>query len=160
MGITSTTESPGRIRSRTSGFSSCPKTAIRPSVSLRLSIPSPVLALIQRTGASSVTVVRRSFGTRSALLNASKKGIFFFLIRSMSSVSSAPKPFVPSITTTAASVLFNVCRLFFTRRLPSCPVSSSPGVSSITTGPMGRSSMAFCTGSVVVPPMGETTERS
>ena len=38
---------------------------------------------------------------------------------------------------------------------PSSPSSSIPGVSIITTGPRGRSSIALSTGSVVVPLMSE-----
>ena len=45
------------------------------------------------------------------------------------------------------------------RRAPSSPVSSRPGVSIITTGPRGRSSIAFKTGSVVVPFTSDTMAR-
>ena len=46
-----------------------------------------------------------------------------------------------------------------TRSSPSSPMSSSPGVSMITTGPRGRSSIAFGTGSVVVPRTSDTMAR-
>ena len=67
-------------------------------------------------------------------------------------------PTVASTTNTAISVLFKICRVFCTRSAPSAPVSSKPGVSMISTGPKGSSSIAFCTGSVVVPLTSETTE--
>src|SRR5699024_3946773 len=49
---------------------------------------------------------------------------------------------------------------FRTRSSPRSPSSSMPGVSTITTGPRGSSSMALRTGSVVVPLTSETTARS
>lgn len=53
------------------------------------------------------------------------------------------------------------CRLAFsTRFCPSSPSSSKPGVSIITTGPSGKSSIARLTGSVVVPFTSETTDKS
>ena len=56
------------------------------------------------------------------------------------------------------SVLFKTRFVRSTRLLPSsCSSSSKPGVSVMTTGPSGSSSIAFCTGSVVVPGRSETT---
>ena len=69
-------------------------------------------------------------------------------------------PRVPSTTSTAMSVLFSVCFVFLTLFSPSAPSSSYPGVSIITTGPRGSSSIAFDTGSVVVPLTSETTASS
>ncbi len=69
-------------------------------------------------------------------------------------------PTCASMTSTATSVLFRICFAFLTRSSPRRPTSSYPGVSMITTGPIGKISIAFCTGSVVVPPTSETTERS
>jgi len=43
---------------------------------------------------------------------------------------------------------------------PSSPTSSIPAVSMMTTGPMGRISMDFFTGSVVVPGTAETIAAS
>ena len=54
------------------------------------------------------------------------------------------------------SVWENVCFARCTRNSPSAPLSSRPGVSMSTTGPMGSSSIAFSTVSVVVPRMSET----
>ena len=53
-----------------------------------------------------------------------------------------------------------ISRVFLTRSSPRAPSSSKPGVSMITTGPRGSSSMALRTGSVVVPFTSETTASS
>ena len=73
--------------------------------------------------------------------------------------SASCKPMVPSTTRMAASVRSSTRRARCTRSSPSAPVSSMPGVSITTTGPAGSSSMAFCTGSVVVPFTSDTTDR-
>ena len=65
-----------------------------------------------------------------------------------------------STTRTATSTLFNTCFALRTRSSPRCPSSSIPGVSMITTGPIGSSSMALLTGSVVVPFTSDTTASS
>ena len=65
-----------------------------------------------------------------------------------------------SQTSTATSQVESTLRVVATRSSPSAPVSSMPGVSTMTTGPSGRSSIAFLTGSVVVPFTSETTARS
>ena len=54
------------------------------------------------------------------------------------------------------SVLRSTCIAFSMRFAPSSPSSSRPGVSIITTGPSGSSSIALLTGSVVVPLMSDT----
>ena len=69
----------------------------------------------------------------------------------MSSWSAGVKPWVASTTSTAQSARLRICFVFFTRSSPRAPSSSKPGVSMMTTGPMGSSSMDFSTGSVVVP---------
>ena len=72
--------------------------------------------------------------------------------------SSCVIPTDASTTSTAMSVWENVCFARCTRNSPSAPLSSRPGVSMSTTGPMGSSSIAFSTVSVVVPRMSETTD--
>ena len=69
-------------------------------------------------------------------------------------------PCVLSITRTAISVRLSICFVFRTRSSPRCPSSSKPGVSITITGPNGRSSIAFETGSVVVPFVSDTTANS
>ncbi len=73
--------------------------------------------------------------------------------------SSVVMPSHASTTNKAMSVLFKTCRVFWTRSAPNSPSSSNPGVSIITTGPSGKSSIAFWTGSVVVPLTSETMAR-
>ena len=63
-----------------------------------------------------------------------------------------------SVTITAISVFLSICIVRSIRSFPSSVPSSRPGVSMMTTGPKGSSSMAFCTGSVVVPLVSETME--
>ena len=63
-------------------------------------------------------------------------------------------------TIIASSVRSNSLRVFSIRICPSAPWSSTPAVSINTTGPSGRNSMVFSTGSVVVPATGETIETS
>ena len=80
--------------------------------------------------------------------------------RAISSWSAGVLPWVASTTSTAQSARLRACFVFFTRSSPRAPSSSKPGVSMMTTGPMGSSSMDFITGSVVVPFTSETTESS
>ena len=61
-------------------------------------------------------------------------------------------------TNTAKSVCCIICFVFSTLKLPKSPTSSKPAVSIITTGPKGNNSMAFDTGSVVVPGVSDTTD--
>ena len=78
----------------------------------------------------------------------------------ISSLSVFVKPIVASTTKTATSVLVKISRVFLTLSSPKVPSSSKPGVSIITTGPKGNNSIAFLTGSVVVPLTLETTDNS
>ena len=83
--------------------------------------------------------------------------MFLSVINFKISRSKSVKSKVASMTKIAISVLFKICLVFSIRNLPSSPISSRPAVSMIFTGPSGKSSMALCTGSVVVPLTGETT---
>ena len=74
--------------------------------------------------------------------------------------SAGLQPRVASTTSTAMSQFSSSARARSTRRFPSSPASSMPGVSTITTGPKGKSSIDLRTGSVVVPLMRDTTETS
>ena len=65
-----------------------------------------------------------------------------------------------SNTIIAISQELSVCNDFSTRSSPSSPSSSRPGVSIKTTGPSGNISIAFLTGSVVVPATLDTTAKS
>ena len=60
-------------------------------------------------------------------------------------------PFSFPSTQIATSVVARTASVFFTRCAPSSPSSSSPAVSVSRHGPSGRISIAFETGSVVVP---------
>ena len=155
IGVTSTTISSGFIRSPTSFI-----VMVSVSVSFAtafLSFSMPVFSFALTYTAPS------SFGisvSRSALFLAIIKGMFFSLNIEISCFSQSPRGKVQSVTRTAQSVLFSICLVFFTRSSPSSPSSSKPGVSIITTGPRGKSSVAFVTGSVVVPFVSDTTARS
>ena len=96
----------------------------------------------------------------SSLLYTSRYGISFSLKIASNSSSHCFTPCVLSITRTAISVRLSICFVFRTRSSPRCPSSSKPGVSIIITGPNGRSSIAFETGSVVVPFVSDTTANS
>ena len=85
-------------------------------------------------------------------------GMFLALKSSQSSFSAGCNPLDESVTSTAISVLPSTCLARLTLISPRMPSSSMPGVSIITTGPSGNSSIAFCTGSVVVPFISETSE--
>ena len=153
IGVTSTTSASAQTRSASS-FLPSSFGASAPRRFLSVSMPSPVCALTHRTP------VGRD-GIRSALLKTTRCGISFSRNSARSSVSKSSIPFVPSTTRTAMSVLFKTRFVRSTRLLPSsCSSSSKPGVSVMTTGPSGSSSIAFCTGSVVVPGRSETTARS
>ena len=69
-------------------------------------------------------------------------------------------PSAASTTSTAQSTRLRVWRVRRMRSSPRAPSSSKPGVSMMTTGPRGSSSMALRTGSVVVPRTSETTDSS
>ena len=85
--------------------------------------------------------------------------MFFCSNRFISSESAAVFPIEPSTTSTAISVPSSTCLAFSIRISPRLPSSSMPGVSIITTGPSGNSSIAFITGSVVVPLISDTTDK-
>ena len=85
-------------------------------------------------------------------------GTFLSCKSASSSFSCSDGSLIALMTTTATSVLRRICLVFSTRSCPSSPSSSIPGVSMISTGPIGRSSMDFCTGSVVVPSTSDTTD--
>ena len=76
------------------------------------------------------------------------------------SSSNSVIPAVASMITRAISAFAKTSFAFFTRFAPNSPSSSSPGVSIITTGPNGRSSIALYTGSVVVPLTSDTIANS
>ena len=119
---------------------------------------SPVTALTQ---SSSRPGAGRSSGlSRSALVRAMRKGTALSFRRASSLWSCSESGRRASAARTAASVSARMRSVLSTRRAPSAPSSSSPGVSMMSTGPRGRSSIAFLTGSVVVPPTSETMERS
>ena len=148
MGITSTTRSPGDSRSPTRRGVSSRGTASTIAC-FRASIPSPVRALT-KTPAPSRCVVR------SHLFRTSTQGMLRLFSCSSSASSVASSGSAALVTSTARSVLRITCMLLCTRWLPSSPVSSSPAVSIISTGPRGSSSIALLTGSVVVPGVSDT----
>ena len=122
--------------------------------SLSSSMPSPLRALttIASSGMSAVP--------RSLLLTTTRCGILRFLNSARRVFSSSPIPMLPSTTRMAMSVSSITLILLSIRWFPSAPSSSIPGVSMMTTGPSGSSSMVFLTGSVVVPATSETIESS
>ncbi len=93
----------------------------------------------------------------SAFVNTTTQDSSLSWMRCSIFKSSSVMPAVLSMTRMAMSVLFNTCKDFCTRSCPSSPLSSMPAVSIISTGPKGNSSMAFNTGSVVVPGTSATT---
>ena len=177
IGMTRMTWSPFCRRSETRrGSVPCPAFHARymsAIFSLRAKIPSPVNALtetmpetvsLNSSGHTSfpaaclspessvrLSVAAGSCARRSILLPAMRQGIFLSAKRPKSSRSQSQSPLVASVTRMARSVCARICRVFLTRSSPSIPSSSNPGVSMITTGPRGKSSIAFLTGSVVVP---------
>ena len=152
IGTTNTTKSRGLIKSPTSfNFISSVFKRI-PIFSLSSCIFSPVLALTYISFSASAFFC----GQTSDLLNAIIYGIFFCTKIFSSSFSVSEIPVKASTTSTAISVLLRICLVFFIRISPSSPLSSKPAVSIITTGPSGKSSIDFKTGSVVVPFTSET----
>ena len=99
-------------------------------------------------------------GSKSHLLYTIIYGILRSRMSSKSSSSQVPRPFEASATSTARSLCPSICLVRLTLSSPKLPSSSKPGVSIITTGPRGSSSIAFLTGSVVVPSTSDTTESS
>ena len=83
-------------------------------------------------------------------------GILRAAISAKSAASASPMPRTASTAKTAMSVCARMRAARATRCCPSSPSSSIPGVSIISTGPSGSSSIALRTGSVVVPGTSET----
>ena len=86
-------------------------------------------------------------------------GIFLSVKMRISLPSCSLRPAAASATRTAISVFCSIFSARSTRIEPSSPSSSMPGVSMMTTGPIGSSSIVFRTGSVVVPFISETSAR-
>ena len=95
---------------------------------------------------------------KSVLLYTIMYGIFFSLKSEINFLSKSFLPFVTSITRIATSVFLRIWKVFSTLNFPKSLLSSNPGVSIISTGPIGKSSIDLLTGSVVVPKTFETTE--
>ena len=153
MGTTRMTSSPSSTRSDTRGrtLRSLMMTATR---SLSSSMPSLFRALtVMAPSGISATL-------RSLLFTTTRCGILRLTNSFKRAFSSSPIPILPSMTRIAISVSSITLKLLAIRWLPSVPSSSIPGVSIITTGPRGRSSIVFLTGSVVVPATSETIDRS
>ena len=158
IGTTRTTKSLGEIKSLTIGV---PFTSLGRRVeifSFNSRMWKPVFALISIV--CSVCSARESvdFSGKSHLLWIIRYGICLSWIFFKMFSSSTVIPTELSITSRAMSVLFNIWYVFVIRNCPSSPSSSRPAVSINTTGPMGRSSIAFKTGSVVVPFVSDTME--
>ena len=117
IGVTSTTSPSGLTRSERS-FLPLSFGASAPRRSLSSKIPSLVTALTHRASAG-------AFSKRSFLLNATTCGMFFSRKSARSSRSSFCKPFVPSTTRTATSVLLSTRFVRSTRFCPSSCSSSS-----------------------------------
>ena len=84
----------------------------------------------------------------------------FSFIFSKNSSSSSLNLLPASTTKSIRSALSIYSRLFSTLKFPRLLLSSSPGVSTSTTGPKGKSSILFFTGSVVVPLISDTIAMS
>ena len=157
MGTTRITRSPGwsrsamRRRPLLSGF----RCAMR---SLRASIPRFVRA--ETHTARSARDSGRGQSPSSHLFQTTRQGISMPRMRSSRARSASARPSAASTTSRAMSVRRSSSSALSMRFWPSSPSSSRPGVSTSTTGPRGSSSIAFLTGSVVVPLVSETTARS
>ena len=101
-----------------------------------------------------------SWSSRSILLIIFMKGMWKRLNRSSALFSSSDEMSAASITYKAKSVRISIFLLRSTLSLPKSPSSSIPAVSMNMTGPKGMNSMAFLTGSVVVPFCFETSATS
>ena len=77
---------------------------------------------------------------------------------SIKSKSIFCRPTFTSTTNTAISIVFKTSNVLLILNSPKVPSSSIPGVSTITTGPIGKISIDFFTGSVVVPFILETKD--
>ena len=94
---------------------------------------------------------------KSTLFQTKIYGKFLSWNNANNALSSTDKPIQTSTTNTAISVCFKISCVFCMRNVPNSPSSSSPGVSMMSTGPNGNNSIAFLTGSVVVPLTSDTT---
>ena len=157
MGITSTTISPGASRSAMSCGSGPAAEPTRASVSLSSAMPSPVAELVRTTAAAPATSGSAASEARSSLASATTHGMPCSEKSASSWASVSVRPRTASTTSTATSQVASTLRVASTRSSPRAPSSSKPGVSTMTTGPSGSSSMALRTGSVVVPATSETT---
>ena len=185
--MTSTTTSPGSSKSPTSRRSPAASAARVATARFRSPTPSPVRADTRtraaRTEAPSFSAEATAPSKRALPfeasapkdgedndgsaaptrpLSASRSALFSAMTWGMRRVwkvarrrsSKEVMPQVASITSTATSASFRAASARWTRR----PASSIPGVSTMSTGPAGASSMALRTGSVVVPATSDTTE--
>ena len=158
MGITSTTVSPGSIKSPIIVGAVHSFGAERTISFFKSSMPARVAAL---TGTSLTPSIFSNSGWsasgfKSILFSTPIRGTpcsSAFLIRFN---SYSPASCVGSITKIIRSDLFNTPIVFLILISPSSPASSIPAVSIITTGPTGRISIDLYTGSVVVPGTFET----
>ena len=154
IGTTSTTRSPGPIRSPTSrGSSMLLSGACRNSASLTRSIPrcsAAAIVTVSMFSVASCTSCSAGGSPRSALLKTTANGVCASRSVAISSFSVSVSP-PASTTTSATSTRSSTWRVFSIRSAPSAPTSSSPAVSINTTGPSGANSNVFSTGSVVVP---------
>ena len=98
-------------------------------------------------------------GKRSVWVTAMTRGLERSAAKAMRSGSGTPCA-VSAATPRTMSARASACAVRARRASPRMVASSHPPVSSQSTGPKGRSSMAFSTTSVVVPAMGETMATS
>ena len=96
--------------------------------------------------------VLSSFGKKKSPSSRENAGFF------AKCFSHSSRKTFPESTIRAMSVSRITSCVRSTRIAPSSPSSSNPAVSSRTTGPSGRISIVFLTGSVVVPGISETRE--
>ena len=160
IGVTSTIRSLADTRSDIS-FCSFPVFLSIPATrSLSSVIFVPFKALTHRALSfhSDQAEGKLSSSERSDLLSISSQGMFLFLNSSMSFLSAALTVAVISATSSAMSLASRARSARAMRSSPRALSSSNPGVSVIMTGPSGRSSMLFLTGSVVVPRISDTME--
>ena len=161
IGVTSMTVSPACASSATRGRSGSVRSETsRTSAARNASTPSPVRAFVSTTGTPRACAARRSSsvtGRRSVLLRTRTAGVPSS--RALASrVLSEGDRVRSDVTTIATSTQSSTASERRTRAWPSSPVSSIPAVSMKTTGPIGASSQAFSTGSVVVPATSDTME--
>ena len=87
-------------------------------------------------------------------------GILYFLKLLLTLVNSSKSISKISKTYIAISVLFKISKVLLVLISPKSLSSLNPAVSINNTGPTGINSIAFCTGSVVVPSFSETKDTS